>query len=94
MFNRDEILQEAINGTECTPEWVAQQTVKLYREYMEQGYSHDESLLRARREMYALAAEAMQIRRNRKELWKDRIAPWLVILGGIALVIGWWNLWE
>jgi len=89
---RDEILERAVDGTDCTPEWTALQTIRLYRRWMDQGLHHDEALAAAKWEMQEIAREAMRIRR--KKLLRDVVAPWCVIvLGGLACV-GWWLLWE
>jgi hypothetical protein len=92
---RDEILRDAVEGTKCVPEWVAYQTVRLYREQVAAGLSHDAAVDAAQREMVAIMNDALRIRREQKwdALWRDHIAPWCVVILGALACIGWWLLW-
>ncbi|PYI57002.1 hypothetical protein DLM86_00710 [Paenibacillus flagellatus] len=89
---RDDILREAIDGTGCTPEWAALQTIRLFRHYEDAGLSHDDALAAAKVEMQAIAAEALRIRR--RERFQTTVAPWCVIVLGTMACVGWWALWE
>jgi hypothetical protein len=87
----DEILEQAIDGTKCTPEWAAVQTVKLYRQWSNEGLPHHEALEAAKSEMQVITAEALRIRRKR--LKHDLAVCFVVALGALASV-GWYLLWE
>jgi hypothetical protein len=87
----DEILQEAIDGKECTPEWAAMQTVRLYRQWSSNGLPHAEALEAARTEMRMIADEALQVRKRRR---KNDLAAWCVVILGVLACVGWWLLWE
>ena len=91
---REQIVKEAMKGEHITPEWVAMQTVKLYRQNVLQGMSHEEALHMAKQEMKEISGEVISRRKmNAREIWREHIAPWLVIIIGILACIGWWNLW-
>ncbi|NTX58764.1 hypothetical protein [Myxococcus sp. CA039A] len=92
---REEILQEAVEGTSCTGEWAAMQTVRLYRGYIQAGQPHDEALTQAKQEMVKIKDEALRIRREAKlQEWRNNVAPWCVIALGVLAAYGWWSLWE
>lgn len=87
----DEILREAIEGKQCTPEWTAMQTVRLYQQWSAQGLPHPEALEAARVEMKMIADEALSIRKNRR---KNDLVAWYVVMLGVLACVGWWMLWE
>jgi hypothetical protein len=90
---RNEILTEAVEGRKAVPEWVALQTTRLYRYYTRKGFSHNDALAAAQREMMTIMDEALEIRKRRKDQLKTDIAAWCVIVLGVLACIGWWLLW-
>lgn len=88
---RNEILQEAVAG-QVNPEWVALQMVRLYREHIRAGMSHEKALEAAKREMSNIKDEALRIRK--KDVWREQVAPWFVIVMGGLACYGWWVWWE
>lgn len=92
MTLREEILKKAVDGEGITPEWVAYQTTRLYRQYQEQGRPHNECLKLARIEMLLIKDEALRIRR--REHFLTALAPWCVVVLGTMACVGWWLLWE
>ncbi|TMV49331.1 hypothetical protein FE783_12510 [Paenibacillus mesophilus] len=87
----DEILQEAVTGSKCTPEWAAMQTVKLYRQWSNKGLPHHDALEAAKSEMRVITTEALRLRRKRL---KNDLAAWCVVILGVLACMGWWLLWE
>jgi hypothetical protein len=87
----DEILEQAIDGTKCTREWTTMQTVKLYRQWSNEGLPHHEALEAAKSEMQVITAEALRIRRKRL---KNDLAAWFVVVLGVLACVGWWLIWE
>lgn len=96
MLARQEILQEAVEGNRTVPDWVAMQTLRLYREQIAAGLPHQEAVAVAQQQMIDILNDADQIRRRQRleRLWRDQIAPWGVIVLGVAACVGWYFLWE
>ena len=95
MVDREKIIAEAVEGADCTPEWVAIQQVRMYRSFMEDGYSHSEALSKAKCEMAKIKDETLKIRKKqRREAIMVEFAPWFVIILGALAAYGWWQLWE
>lgn len=88
---RDRILSKAVSGKGCTDQWVALQTLDLYREWIRQGLPHEDALQAAKSEMQSITSEALAIRRKRR---RSDLAAWCVVLMGILACVGWWQLWE
>lgn len=88
----DEILQEAVDGIGCNEEWVALQTVRLYRQRTMEGLSHNTAIDAAKQDMQDITTKALQIRR--RERLQAEVAPWCVIVLGALACVGWWYLWE
>lgn len=89
---RDEILQDAITGTECTEEWVTLQTVRLYRQHTMEGLSHHAAIDAAKQDMQEITAKALRIRRW--DRLQAAVASWCVVVLGALACVGWWYLWE